>query len=160
MRPTWDEYFMNIAFCVSLRSDDPDIQHGAVIVDHHNHIVGTGYNATIKGSDPEIVPYSIRDEKRKWMIHAEENAILNCSRESGSRRLYVTGVPCVNCLQRIVNFGIGEVIYARRAGSITENEETARMRDSIIQMSRIVVRPQDNSPLFHRLRETIDSYSE
>lgn len=78
-RPTFDEYFLNIAFDVSLRSDDPNIRHGAVIVTHQNHIIGTGYNATIRGSDKDVIPYHIRDKKRLWMIHAEENAILNCT---------------------------------------------------------------------------------
>ena len=141
-RPTFDEYFLNIAFDVSLRSDDPNIKHGALIVTHQNHIIGTGYNATIRGSDKDVIPYYIRDEKRLWMIHAEENAILNCTVNPltiGGAKLYVTGLPCVNCLQRVINFGIKEVFYADRAGSITENEETQKMREQLIVMSVITM---------------------
>lgn len=141
-RPTFDEYFLNIAFNVSLRSDDPNIRHGAVIVNRQNHIIGTGYNATIRGSDKSKIPYNIRDKKRLWMIHAEENAILNCTVNPltiGGAKLYVTGLPCVNCLQRVINFGIFEIIHASRAGSITENEETQKMRQDLISMSRIKI---------------------
>jgi deoxycytidylate deaminase len=142
-RPTFDEYFLNIAFDVSLRSDDNNIRHGAVIVTNQNHIIGTGYNATIRNSDKNKIPYNIREKKRLWMIHAEENAILN-SRENpltiGGAKIYITGLPCVNCLQRIINFGITEVIYADRIGSVTENEETMKMRKDIIKMSKIKVR--------------------
>ena len=140
IRPSFDEYFMNIALDVSLRSDDPDIQHGAVIVSKNNYIIGTGYNATIKGSDPSKIPYLNRDKKRLWMIHAEENAILNSSinpNNINGAKIYVTAKPCVNCLQRIINFGINEIYYIDRNGSITENEETEQMRNDLITMSGI-----------------------
>lgn len=156
IRPTFDEYFLNLAFNVSLRSDDPDIRHGAIIVNNQNHIIGTGYNATIKGSDPNIIPYNTRDKKRLWMIHAEENAMLNClvnPNNIGGAKIYVTGKPCVNCLQRLVNFGISEIFYAKRAGTITENSETEEMRQDIINMSGILVTELDlTTPLLGQFR--------
>jgi len=142
-RPSWDEYFLLLAFNVSLRSEDPDIKHGAVIVNKYNHIIGTGYNGPIKGADNSVIPFSIRDEKRKWMIHAEENAMLNVTQSSSERgdscRIYITGQPCNNCLQRMVNFGIKKIVVVDRIGSITENEETAVMKTQIIRMSRMEV---------------------
>lgn len=142
-RPSWDEYFLLLAFNVSLRSEDPDIKHGAIIVNQYNHIIGTGYNGPIKGADNSVIPFSIRDEKRKWMIHAEENAMLNVTQSSSERgdkcRIYITGQPCNNCLQRMVNFGIKKIVIADRIGSITENEETVSMKQQIIRMSRIEV---------------------
>lgn len=142
-RPSWDEYFLLLAFNVSLRSEDPDIKHGAVIVNQYNHIIGTGYNGPIKGADNSVIPFSIRDEKRKWMIHAEENAMLNVTQSSSERgdrcRIYITGQPCNNCLQRMVNFGIKKMVIADRIGSITENEETAAMKSQIISMSGMEV---------------------
>jgi dCMP deaminase len=142
-RPSWDEYFLVLAFNVSLRSEDPDIKHGAVIVNQYNHIIGTGYNGPIKGADNSVIPFSVRDEKRKWMIHAEENAMLNVTQSSSERgdnaRIYITGQPCNNCLQRMVNFGIKKIVMVDRIGSITENEETARMKEQIIQMSGMEV---------------------
>jgi len=138
-RPSWDEYFLILASMVSLRSEDPDIKHGAVIVNRQNHIIGTGYNGPIKGSDNSLIPFSVRDEKRKWMIHAEENAMLNVTQSSSERgdscRIYITGQPCNNCLQRIINFGIKTIIMMDRPGSITENEETESMRRKIMDMS-------------------------
>jgi dCMP deaminase len=128
---------------VSLRSEDPDIQHGAVIVNQYNHIIGTGYNGPVKGSDNSVIPFGVRDEKRKWMIHAEENAMLNVTQSSSERglscRLYVTGQPCNNCLQRMINFGIRTIVMADRMGSITENEESAAMRRELVRMAGIQV---------------------
>lgn len=142
-RPCWDEYFLFLAFNIALRSEDPDIKHGAIIVNEYNHIIGTGYNGPIKGSDNAQIPINIRDEKRKWMIHAEENCILNTTQNPSERRnnctLYVTGQPCNNCLQRIINFGIKKIVMADRIGSITENNETKIMRDKLITMSNIII---------------------
>lgn len=148
-RPSWDEYFLLLAFMVSLRSQDPNIQHGAVVVDDLNHIIGTGYNGPIKMSKDNIIPWNNREKKRKWMIHAEENCLLNCTKtisNNSTFKMYITGLPCNNCLQRIINFGIQNLIIADRAGSITENEESQKMRQALIDMSgiKITVIPTTN----------------
>jgi len=148
-RPSFIEYFLIIAHDLSLRSDDPNIRHGAVIttIDSKN-IIGTGYNGTIQGSDLNKIPINIRDKKRKYMIHAEENAILNCManpKTIGGAILYVTGLPCVNCLQRIINFNIKEIYYADRVGTITEDEETTFMRQNILDMSDIKMHKVDTN---------------
>lgn len=143
-RPSWDEYFLSLAFNVSLRSEDPNIKHGAVLVNEYNQIIGTGYNGPIKGSINDLIPLHIRDEKRKWMIHAEENCILNTTQNPSERgngcRIYVTGLPCNNCLQRIINFGIKQIIMSDRMGSITENDDTKIMRDKLISMSKTEIK--------------------
>jgi dCMP deaminase len=137
-RPTWDEYFLSLAFHVSIRSEDPDIKHGAVIVNKDNHILGTGYNGPVRGSDNSKIPFHIRDEKRKWMIHAEENAILNTVLRQPDCRIYITGQPCNSCLQRIINFGIKKIIFADRVGTITNvNEESKRMNDILLEMGSV-----------------------
>lgn len=142
-RPSWDEYFLILAFHISLRSQDPDIKHGAILVNQHNQIIGTGYNGPIAGSDDSVIPFHIRDEKRKWMIHAEENCLLNATQNpSENCRLYITGEPCNNCLQRIINFRRGEIkniIIADRVGSITENDDTKIMKNQLIKMSKISI---------------------
>lgn len=142
-RPSWDEYFLFLAFNISLRSEDPDIKHGSVIVNQYHQIIGTGYNGPIKGSINHMIPLHIRDEKRKWMIHAEENSILNSTQNSSERgggcTIYITGQPCNSCLQRIINFGIKKIVVADRVGSITDNEETNIMRDKILEMCNMKI---------------------
>jgi len=143
-RPSFDEYFLMLAFDVRLRSDDKFNKHGAIIVDNFSkHIVGTGYNGTISGSTLDTINYYDREYRRKFMIHAEENAILNCwknpleSKEGAT--IYVTGEPCVNCLQRIVNFGITKIVCADREGTITESDDTEKIRDKIFSISGIEI---------------------
>lgn len=157
IRPSWDEYFLNLAFNVAIRSEDPNVKHGAVIVNKYNHIIGTGYNGPIKGSKNKLIPFSIRDEKRKWMIHAEENAMLNVTQSSSERgddcKIYITGLPCNNCLQRIINFGIKKIIMADKMGSITENEETDKMRKKIIKMSGLKIKKINSSNVWIKKNE-------
>lgn len=143
-RPSFDEYFLMLAFDIRLRSDDKFVKHGAIIVDNlSKHIIGTGYNGTIKGSTLETIDYYDREYRRQFMIHAEENAILNCHKNplelKDGATMYVTGQPCVNCLQRIVNFGITRIVITDRKGTITENENTQKIRDKILFISGIKV---------------------
>lgn len=44
IRPSWDDYFLNIAAAVSKRSHDGETQVGVVIVDENKRILATGYN--------------------------------------------------------------------------------------------------------------------
>jgi dCMP deaminase len=155
-RPSWDEYFLLMSFCASLRSEDRFIKHGAIIVDKSNHyILSTGYNGTIKGADDSYIDHNDRDGRRPWMIHAEENAILNCTNHprllKNGAIIYVTGKPCTNCLQRIINYGINEICYADRVGSITESAEDQLMRKKLIKLSKINVRTVKCSNLVTRV---------
>jgi len=149
-RPSFEEYFIMLAFDISARSEDKHIKHGAVIVDNlSKHIIGTGYNATFKGSDLSKINLDNREERRPYMIHAEENAIMNCARNPlelvKGASIFITGLPCVSCLQKIINFGITHIYYAKRTGSITEGE-TEGVRKNILSMSKIEITemPLDN----------------
>jgi len=48
-RPTWDEYFMNIAKQAATRSTCDRKSVGALIV-KNNQILATGYNGSLKGT--------------------------------------------------------------------------------------------------------------
>lgn len=151
-RPTWDEYFLSLAFIVSLRSDDQFIRHGSILVDNFSkHIIGCGYNGTIKGfNDDELL--MDRKSRRNFMIHAEENCIMNCSVLPSQLKcgctIYVTGEPCVNCLQRIINFGIDRIVFAEgRIATITETDETAKIREKILNARNIKI---DKIPLANK----------
>jgi hypothetical protein len=85
-RPSWEEYFIEIAKVVSTRSTCLRRRYGAVIV-KDNVIVSTGYNGAPRGSancvDRGIcrrkelnVPAGERYELCE-AVHAEQNAIIN-----------------------------------------------------------------------------------
>ena len=121
-RPSWDEYFMEIAGVVSKRSNCSRRQVAAVIV-KDNHILSTGYNGTPRGVkncfDGGCPRCSGHAKSGTGLdeclcVHAEQNAICQAARHgvniSGST-IYVTISPCLTCAKLIINAGITEVVY-------------------------------------------------
>ena len=127
-RPSWDEYYLEIAYAVSLRGDCVRAKHGAVVVKDHK-IVSTGYNGTPPGSDlscgktgecPRALdPLSKHSEGNYdmcWATHAESNALIRASwSDLKDSTLYVTGKPCPGCSKLIASAGIERVVWPAEA---------------------------------------------
>jgi dCMP deaminase len=96
-RISWDEYFMSLAFLVAHRSPDSQTQHGAVIVDAANKIIATGYNGFLPGAEDICMP-NLRPLKYQHIMHAEVNAILSAAQNLHNCKIYITGLPCNDCL--------------------------------------------------------------
>lgn len=109
---TWDEYFLNIAKAVSIKSKDPKCSVGAVVVSEDNIILSTGFNGLARGVHDDDETLSDADEKLKIICHAENNAIMNAAR-IGSRlqgaTIYVTKFPCLACCNAIIQAGIKRI---------------------------------------------------
>ena len=106
---------MATALIISKRSKDPCTQVGACIVNNDNHVVGIGYNGFPIGCSDDLFSWGKEDEtdnKYLYVVHAEENAILNanCGLLKGCT-LYVTMFPCNKCTQSIIQKGISKVVY-------------------------------------------------
>ena len=123
MRPTWDEYFMQIVELIKTRSTCLRRQVGAVIV-KDKRILATGYNGAPVGCQhcSEIgclreklnVPSGHRHELCR-AIHAEQNAIVQASYSGTSVKdatLYVTNQPCVLCAKLAINAGITRIVFS------------------------------------------------
>jgi dCMP deaminase len=110
---SWDRYFISVAALVSTRSKDPSSQVGAVLV-KDNTIITTGYNGFPRGCDDTNQERYKRPLKYSWMVHAEENALLNAGRQGVSTQgttLYVTPFrPCYKCARAIVQCGVRKVV--------------------------------------------------
>jgi len=137
-RPSWDEYFIEIAKVVSSRSTCLRRRYGAVIV-KDRVIVSTGYNGAPRGSLNCIdrgtcrrkelnVPAGERYELCE-AVHAEQNAIVNGSPERmKDATIYIAGFeddnsfaegrPCLLCRRMIRNAQIKDVVYLTRTGEI------------------------------------------
>ncbi len=132
-RPTWDEYFLDLAELISRRSPDPNTKHGCVLVDPDHRVISTGYNGPVQGLPNEMVPLT-RPDKYDWFIHAEDNAVAfsRCDMRGGSA--YVTGPPCASCFRRLLQVGIRRIVHAgRQSACISESEAKAcqQMADSL-----------------------------
>jgi len=120
-RPSWDEYFTQIAQLVSKRSTCLRRKVGAVIV-KQRRVLATGYNGTPSGithcektgclRQKLGIPSGQRHELCRG-LHAEQNALLQASLYGISlagATLYCTNQPCVICVKMIINAGIKEII--------------------------------------------------
>lgn len=114
-RPSWDDYWIEIAEVVKTRSNDPSCQVGAVIVRGNNILVSTGYNGFARGvqhHERRLVKEPGSPEKLRWMCHAEQNAIYNAARVGVSvegATIYTSKFPCLICTNAIVQAGIVRV---------------------------------------------------
>ena len=103
----WDEYAMSIAEVVARKSKDPWRQVGAVILREDNSIASVGYNGFPQGIEED---WSDREERRKYVIHAEQNA-LRYTQPGEGKTLCSTLLPCSDCLKTIAAYKIKRVIY-------------------------------------------------
>lgn len=106
----FDELYMGIAIITSKKSCDPRTQVGAVIVDSNNIVLGIGYNGTPRGADNSMLNLNT-EEKYNYMIHAEMNALLNCSSRPVGSTVYITLEPCVHCYAALLNSQIQRVVF-------------------------------------------------
>lgn len=121
-RPSWDEYFMEMAELTAQRSTCIRRQVGAVIV-REKRAIATGYNGAPRGlahceekggclRQKLQIPSGQRHELCR-ALHAEQNAIIQAASmghaiEGGT--IYITHQPCVICAKMIVNAGIRRIV--------------------------------------------------
>lgn len=121
-RPSWNQYFMDIAKLVSSRSTCLRRQVGAVLV-KDKHIIATGYNGVAKGlvhcsergclREKLRIPSGERHEMCRG-IHAEQNAIIQAAHLGVSTEgaiIYCTHQPCILCSKMLINAGIKQVVF-------------------------------------------------
>jgi len=137
-RPNWTDYFLGLAKVVSQRSHDIQTQHGCVITDNHNRILGLGYNGFPRGLDDELLP-NTRPEKYPWMIHAERNALSNCVIRPENGIAYVTGQCCNDCIMALWQEGITKVVMSKNHGTHLFDDNAQKHFDTFVQMSSIEI---------------------
>lgn len=137
-RPDWTNYFLGLAKVVSQRSHDIHTQHGCVITDRYNRILGVGYNGFPRGLDDEILPTS-RPEKYSWMIHAERNALSNCIVRPENGIAYITGQSCNDCIMALWQEGVSTVIMSNSHGTHQFDEKAKKIFDQFVKLSGIKI---------------------
>ena len=122
-RPSWDEYFMSIAYQVATRSTCIRRKVGALLV-RDRRILTTGYNGPPSGLPHCIdvgclreklgVPAGQRHELCRG-LHAEQNALIQAAIYGVSVKgatLYCTHYPCSLCAKMLINAGVVKVVVA------------------------------------------------
>jgi dCMP deaminase len=150
-RPTWEEYFMEIARLVARRSTCLRRQVGAVMVKGKN-IVATGYNGTPSGIThcSEVgclrqklgVPSGERHELCRG-LHAEQNAIIQAAKHGtniAGSTLYCTNSPCIICTKMIINSGVERIVYSEGYPDTLSMEMLAESGIEVLSFEEILRR--------------------
>lgn len=120
-RPSWDEYFLEVAKLVAKRATCLRRSVGAVLV-KDKRILATGYNGAPSGlkhcadigclRQQLKIPSGERHELCR-ALHAEQNALIQASLYGISVKgstIYATCQPCVICAKMLINAGIKEIV--------------------------------------------------
>lgn len=123
-RPTWDEYFMKMAYLAAERSTCIRHHVGAVIV-KNNHIISSGYNGAAAGVKDCTELGCLRDQmgiasgtrhEICRAIHAEQNAIIQAALHGAGTEgaaIYCTHSPCIICAKMVVNAKIKKFVTSK-----------------------------------------------
>ena len=126
IRPSWDDYFMEVCQTIAKRATCDRGRSGCVIA-RDNQILVTGYVGSPKGlphcdeighqfkrlqhEDGTITQHCVRT------VHAEQNAICQAAKRGISidgATLYCRMTPCRTCAMLIINCGIIRVVAERK----------------------------------------------
>lgn len=140
IRPSWEQYFIEIALVVAKRATCLRRCYGAVITDSRHNIISTGYCGSPRGTDNCTalgvckrqqlnIPSGERYELCR-SVHAEQNALLLADAQkmiggtiyvagfvTGTKEL-ATASPCLLCAKMINNSQLSKVVYQDSDGII------------------------------------------
>ena len=118
MRPNTLAYFMSLAVVAAQRATCARRRVGCVIVDDLNHIKATGYNGVASGR-PHCIDSPCPGAKLLsgvgldtcQALHAEQNALLQCSNVNAVTSVFVTASPCITCTKLLLGTSIQNVYF-------------------------------------------------
>ena len=120
MRPTKDQWFMEIAQVTAKRATCARRRVGAVIVDARGYILSTGYNGLPSGfahcidspCEGANYPSGLGLDKCQ-SLHAEQNAIARLKEPFEAATMYVTTAPCMSCTKLALATSIQRIVFAQ-----------------------------------------------
>ena len=134
-RPSWDDYFMEVADAISKRATCNRGRTGCVIAKDRQILV-TGYVGSPQGlphcddvghqmkqlvhEDGSVSDHCMRT------VHAEQNAICQAAKRGISidgATIYLRMTPCRTCAMLLINCGITRVVCERKYHAGKESEE-------------------------------------
>jgi len=134
-RPSWDDYFLELADAASNRATCDRGKSGCVIV-RDKQVLATGYVGPPAGlphcddvghlmkkviqENGEITEHCLRT------VHAEQNAICQAAKRGISiegATIYTRMTPCRTCAMLLINCGIQKVVCDRKYQLAEESEQ-------------------------------------
>jgi dCMP deaminase len=111
MRITFEELAINIAKCASERSEDQHRKVGCCVMNEEGRILSIGYNGLKPKQKTLMSFWKNREERRKYVVHAEMNALACINKYDEPFLLACTLLPCASCAKVIVSIGIKKIVY-------------------------------------------------
>jgi len=115
VRPSWDDYFLEIVGAVAGRATCDRGRCGSIIV-ADRQILATGYVGSPPGFPHcDDVGHDMIDGHCVRTVHAEQNAFVSAARRGvsvASATLYTTLAPCRVCAMLAVTAGVQRVVAA------------------------------------------------
>lgn len=122
----WNEYFINIAKIIALKSKDKKRQVGAILVsENDNRILSTGYNG-LPANTNDNIDWSNRELVHSMIIHAEMNCILYANNKYENSILYSTLSPCKDCIKIIAAAKIKKIIYLEEYKDLSISQDLCK----------------------------------
>ena len=134
-RPSWDDYFMDVAHAISKRSTCDRGRSGCVIA-KDQQVLATGYVGSPVGfphcddvghkikklthEDGTVSQHCVRT------VHAEQNAISQAAKRGvalDGATLYCRMTPCRVCTMLLINCGIKRIVCERKYHDGSESEK-------------------------------------
>lgn len=111
----WDEFYINMAQLVSLKSKDTSTKVGCVLVGEDNEVLSIGYNGMPRGMDDSIIERQQRPFKYFFFEHAERNSLYNALRKNipvrgATAYLNWEPIPCPDCTRAFIQSGISRIV--------------------------------------------------
>lgn len=118
LRPKDDEYFMALATVASMKATCYRRRVGCVLINSRKHVLSTGYNGSAAGTKhcfenpcPGANSPSGTSLDVCQALHAEQNALLQCSDVHDITTAYVTTAPCVTCTKLLMNTSCKIIVF-------------------------------------------------
>jgi len=129
-RPSWDEYFMNLAHLAATRSTcnrgvpvkyAKDRKGVGAVIAGDKVTLATGYNGSARGLDHcDEVGHEIVEGHCIRTVHAEANAVASAAKRGvaiDGATVYSTASPCYDCFKLLINCGVKRVVCGSFYGS-------------------------------------------
>lgn len=114
MLSKWDSRYLEMAKLVASWSKDPSRKIGAVAIGKKGQVLSQGYNGFPRGIEDSHYRYNNREEKYRYVVHAEMNCIYNAGWNGVSLNgstVYIDGLPCCHeCAKGLIQVGVKRVI--------------------------------------------------
>ncbi len=155
-RPSWDDYFLEVAHAISKRATCDRGRSGCVIA-RDKQVLVTGYVGSPTGfphcdevghqmkkvvhEDGHVTQHCVRT------VHAEQNAICQAAKRGiaiDGATLYCRMTPCKTCAMLLINCGIKRIVCERRYHAGTESEELFKLAGIVLEYKYDEVQQYDS----------------